>query len=121
VSSDHRRRPIDKRSISRSRERPPDQKRGRRPAGTAAAHLENTGKDNSNTPVNSLITFQEQGERRGAFGGAPQHKGRPTFMRPPRRVTQVDKEFDACPWRSLGEVLDVVIADLRSQLDRGWR
>jgi len=50
MSRDHRKRQIDNGSVNRSRDRrrPPDQERIRRPAGTKAAHLENTGDNNSN-------------------------------------------------------------------------
>jgi hypothetical protein len=50
MSFDHLRDQIEKSLIggSRDRWRPPDQKRGRRPAGTEAAHLEDTGDNNSN-------------------------------------------------------------------------
>ena len=49
MSSD-RKRTIGKAPVSRSQDRwrPPDQKRGRRPAGTEAANLEKTGDNNSN-------------------------------------------------------------------------
>jgi hypothetical protein len=52
MSSNNRSREIDNGSASRSRDRwrPPDQKRGRRSAGTEAAHLKNTGDNNSNAP-----------------------------------------------------------------------
>jgi hypothetical protein len=64
VSFDHRRRQIDKGSISRSRERPPDQKRERGPGGDRTADLKNTDNNNGNAHSNNLSERRAQENRR---------------------------------------------------------
>jgi hypothetical protein len=63
MSSANRRRQISEGSISRSRERPPDQKRERGPAGDRTADLTNTN-NNGNAAIHSLAKRQEQANRR---------------------------------------------------------
>ena len=65
MSSDNRRRrQIDKGSISRSQERPPDQKRERGPAGDRTADFKNTDNNNGNTRSYNLSERQAQENRR---------------------------------------------------------
>jgi hypothetical protein len=68
MSSNHRQRQITKGSIGRSRERPPDRKRERRPAGDRTADLKSTSNNDDgsadNTPRPALQSRRRNEARR---------------------------------------------------------
>jgi hypothetical protein len=103
MSSDHRQRPIDKGSVSRSRDRwrPPDEKRIRRPAGDRTADLEKTT-GNGNNPANSAPHLSLQARRSAE-------------LRRQRRIRRVQTIADMCAPRLWFEIFDQMARGLDAE------